>query len=254
MENNVIQRLEALATLQKIDSKLDLIRNIRGGLPEEVSDLEDGILQSETRLDKIQSEISEKKAGIANYNIDIQVASDNIVRYTNQLNDIRSNKELEILTNEKQLKELDIEGYRQKITKLTSEVRLLEEREAEVMQQLEFKKRELDIKVGELDSLVAETKIEEDALLIESKNAEQFVEPRLLKAYHRIRKSMRNGLGVVSMDRGACGGCFAVIPPQRVCEIRSRKKMIICENCGRILVDETYFDPTAVSPEAIYAQ
>lgn len=250
MESNIVQKLEALATLQKIDTKLDLIRNIRGGLPEEVSDLEDGIMQSEYRLNKLQSEISEKKAGIANFNIDIQVATDNIARYNTQLNDVRSNKELEILTNEKQLKELDIEGYKQKIARLTIEVRALEEREAEVMQQLEFKKRELEIKVSELDSLIAETRAEEDVLLVESKEAEQFVEPRLLKAYQRIRKNMRNGLGVVAMDRGACGGCFAVIPPQRICEIRSRKKMIICENCGRILVDESYFNIDAAENEA----
>jgi len=234
---SVETKLTALYTLQQIDSQVDKIRIIRGELPLEVQDLEDEVAGLETRIDNFVSEINvletsinEKQSAI----IDCQML---IKRYEEQQNNVRNNREYDSLTKEIEFQNLDITLSEKRIKEFSFALEAKKE-EVEIAQQILLdRKTELDIKKAELDDIIAETEKEETDLIQKSKDNQKLIEERLLTAYQRIRDNARNGLAVVMVERDACGGCFNKIPPQRQLDIRMHKKIIVCEYCGRILVD-----------------
>lgn len=236
-ELTVEEKLKALYQLQTMLSEIDKIKTLRGELPLEVQDLEDEVAGLSTRIDKIKSEIDELKAAIANKKIEIQTAKVSVDKYKAQQDNVRNNREYDFLTKEIEFQTLEIELCEKKIKEFTEEV---EAKTAEVEKStIELEERDKDLvqKKNELDEIIAETKQEEEKLRDKAKNLELTIEPRLLQAFKRIRKNSRNGLGIVYVQRDACGGCFNKIPPQRQLDIRMRKKIIVCEYCGRIMID-----------------
>ncbi len=233
----VEERLRALYNLQKVVSQIDNIRTVRGELPLEVQDLEDEVAGLETRISKFTAEIEAFNEKISKRKNNIEESKLLIEKKENEKNNVRNNREFDALSKEIEyqnleieLAEKDIKKYTAEITNRTSDIELAQERLAE-------RKVDLEQKKSELNEIIAETRQEEDALLIRSKELEALIEPRLLEAFQRIRRNARNGLAVVTVERDACGGCFNKIPPQRQMDIRMRKKIIVCEYCGRILVD-----------------
>ncbi|MCS7073587.1 MAG: C4-type zinc ribbon domain-containing protein [Bacteroidia bacterium] len=253
MERTIDEKLSALAQLQIIHSKLDKIRQIRGGLPEEVQDLQDEIEGLQTRVARYQEEIDNASREIANRNITIREARDKIKKYEHQQQNVRNSKEFESITHEIEMQMLEIQTCERRINQFNEIIKENTHRKNEILRMIAERQADLDSKQAELETLMAETEKEEKEFEIESEKAAQALEPRLLNAYNNIRRNMRNGLAVVTIDRHACGGCFAIIPPQREAEIRQKKKIIVCENCGRILVDNSYFPPKE-QPETISAQ
>ena len=247
METTIDERLRSLARLQHIHSKLDRINQVLGGLPEEVRDLEDDLEGRQIRIQKIIEEVRGVEREIADRRQHILQQKDLIKRYQERLNDVRNNREFESLTSEIQLAELEIQTAERRIKFSTESFE--ERNKALDFEKTLFQERQhdLDAKKVELSSLVAENEAEASKLEKDAAEASKYIEPRLLKAYTNIRNNMRNGLAVVAMDRDACGGCFSVIPPQRRAEIRLCKRIIVCENCGRVLVDVSYF-PDYVPP------
>jgi predicted nucleic acid-binding Zn-ribbon protein len=242
MDSNILSKLQSLAELQKIHSRLDKIRQIRGDLPEEVNDLEDELEGLRTRINRLENEINDYNREIANRKIIIRESEELKQKYEQQIMTVKNSREFEALNKEIENAQLDIENSLRKINKFEE---LKADREAKIQQiKAVFFERENDLKIKkeELDLLIAETQAEEEQLIRLAQLAESKIDSRLNRAYNRIRKSMRNGLAVVSVDRGACGGCFAIIPPQRHFEIKQKKKIIVCENCGRILVDQSFFE------------
>ena len=236
-ELTVEEKLKALYQLQTMLSEIDKIKTLRGELPLEVQDLEDEVAGLSTRIDKIKSEIDELKAAIANKKIEIQTAKVSVDKYKAQQDNVRNNREYDFLTKEIEFQTLEIELCEKKIKEFTEEV---EAKTAEVEKstvELEERDKDLVQKKNELDEIIAETKQEEEKLRDKAKNLELTIEPRLLQAFKRIRKNSRNGLGIVYVQSDACGGCFNKIPPQRQLDIRMRKKIIVCEYCGRIMID-----------------
>ena len=235
---SVEEKLKALYQLQLIDSEVDRIRTVRGELPLEIEDLRDSIEAYSKRKEKVVQEIdSENEIKTKNTN---QIAESNelIKKYKKQLENIKNNREFVSLTKEIEFQTLEIELSEKKIK--NSEANLLHHTEKlnSLNDDLNVRKDELDKKSGELDEIVKETEKEEDALLKKSQKAKKVIDDRLLLAYEKIRGNVKNGLAVVSVKRDACGGCFNKIPPQRQLDIKLHKKIIICEHCGRILVDE----------------
>jgi hypothetical protein len=235
-EVSVAEKLDALYQLQRIDSEIDRIRTVRGELPLEVQDLEDELLGLETRLNKLQDEVKEIEQDILdrkNATKDAEVA---ITKYKEQQNNVRNNREYESLDKEIEFQGLEIKLHekRSKEAKftLTNKSEVLEETKT----RFELRKADLDAKKAELDEIIAETKKEEDALQSKSDTAKKNIEERLLTAYTRLRTNAKNGLAVVPVDRDSCGGCFNKIPPQRQLDIQSKRKIIVCEHCGRVLV------------------
>jgi uncharacterized protein len=239
----VVQRLEALVKIQVIDSKLDKIRSVRGGLPEEVRDLEDELEGLKTRVARLENEINLLKSDINERRNHTIEQSNLIKKYEGQLMEVKNSREFEAIQKEIEIAKLEIQTDDMKIRKINDQIRDREIRYEEVHANFLERQNDLKEKNDELEVLIDETRKEEDALLSQSNAAQALTESRILKSYTKIRQNMRNGLAVVTMDRGACGGCFAVIPPQRQYEIRQKKRLIICENCGRILVDDTFFEP-----------
>lgn len=235
-------KLGALARLQKIHSQIDRIRQIRGGLPEEVNDLEDEIEGLKTRVDRIQVEIDELKAEISKRNQVIKESQTSIKKYEGQQKNVKNNREFEALNKEIELASLEVLTSERRIKILTEQIQEKMKMQEQTNSNLQERSQDLIDKKSELDLIVSETEAEEKKLLDEAKIAATKMEDRVLVAFEKIRRNMRNGLSVVSTDRGACGGCFAIIPPQRQAEIRQKKKIIVCENCGRILVDRSFFD------------
>lgn len=231
------QRLTSLYKLQLIDSQIDKIRIIRGELPLEVEDLEDEIAGLDTRIEKFIEEsqiheklISDKKGMIS----DSQAL---IKKYEDQQMNVRNNREYDSLTKEIEFQNLEIQLAEKRIIEYTE---LLEAKSVSIEEaktKLESKKAELGIKKAELDDIVNETQVEEDSLQKKAEKLVVDIDPRLLSAYKRIRGNARNGLSVVPIERDACGGCFNKIPPQHQVEIKMHKKIIVCEYCGRILID-----------------
>lgn len=235
---SVEEKLKALYQLQLIDSEVDRIRTVRGELPLEIEDLQDSIEAYSKKKEKVVQEIdSENEIKTKNTN---QIAESNelIKKYKKQLENIKNNREFVSLTKEIEFQTLEIELSEKKIK--NSEANLLHHTEKlnSLNDDLNVRKDELDKKSGELDEIVKETEKEEDALLKKSQKAKKVIDDRLLLAYEKIRGNVKNGLAVVSVKRDACGGCFNKIPPQRQLDIKLHKKIIICEHCGRILVDE----------------
>lgn len=236
-ETTVEQRLKNLYQLQTMLSEIDRIKILRGELPLEVQDLEDEIEGLTHRIGKYNEEQEDMQGGISARKAKIEESQAAIDRYKAQLNDVKNNREYDILSKEIEFQSLEIELQNKKIAEAQH---ALEEKRGETdaaRNQLEERRADLDMKKSELDEIVAETKAEEEKLREKAKDLEQRIEPRLLAAFKRIRKNSHNGLGIVYVERDACGGCFNKIPPQRQLDIRMRKKIIVCEYCGRIMID-----------------
>ena len=236
-ELTVEQKLKTLYQLQTTLSKIDEIKTLRGELPLEVQDLEDEIAGLSTRIERIKSEIAELKTSIAGKKVEIEAAKASVAKYKEQQDNVRNNREYDFLTKEIEFQTLEIELCEKRIKEFTAQEQAKTAEEAESSNTLEERKKDLEVKKNELDEIISETKQEEEKLRDKAKDLETKIEPRLLQSFKRIRKNSRNGLGIVYVQRDACGGCFNKIPPQRQLDIRSRKKVIVCEYCGRIMID-----------------
>lgn len=234
MESTVAQKLDALNKLQTLDSKLDEIIKIRGVLPEEVGDLEDEIIGYNTRLEKHQSEIENQEGIISNNRNAISESEKLIKKYEDQQLNVRNNREYDAITKEIELQTLEIQICEKRIKEAETNIEAKKEEIAETQKILDERQKDLVEKKNELDGLIAESEEEEVKLVAQRDKAATSVEERLLKSYTKIRNNARNGLAVVSVMRNACGGCFNIVPPQRQAEVRERKKIIVCEHCGRI--------------------
>ncbi len=238
MEQTVEQKLKALYELQNLHTKIDKIRQIRGELPMEVADLEDEVAGLETRIQKIKAELDESEDAIVNRKNMIKDAQNLIKKYDTQLKDVKNNREYDALTKEVEIQNLEIQVCEKKIKEHGFEIASKTEIYDQALANIEARKGDLEVKRGELETITSETEKEEQGLVKKADKAEGQIEERLLTAYHRLRKNAVNGLAVVTIDRDSCSGCFNQIPPQRQLDIRQRKKVIVCEHCGRILVDE----------------
>ena len=236
-ELTVEEKLKNLYQLQTMLSEIDKIKTLRGELPLEVQDLEDEIEGLTTRIEKIQSEIVELKREISDRRATIESANASIAKYKEQMDNVRNNREYDSLNKEIEFQSLDIELNQKKIREAEEAMRVKTEEVQQCSELVTERRTDLDIKKSELDEIISETKAEEEKLRERSKNLEVQIEPRLLAAFKRIRRNSRNGLGIVYVQRDACGGCFNKIPPQRQLDIRMRKKIIVCEYCGRIMID-----------------
>ena len=233
----VEERLKTLYQLQTTLSSIDEKRALRGELPLEVQDLEDEIEGLNTRIEKIQNEINDYEQAVTMKKGEIETAKASVERYKNQLNDVKNNREYDTLSKEIEFQSLEIELCNKKIKEANFKI---EEKKAELAQNQEViddRRQALDLKKSELDEIMEETRAEEEKLKAKVKDLEAKIEPRLITSFKRIRKNARNGLGIVYVQRDACGGCFNKIPPQRQLDIKMHKKVIVCEYCGRILID-----------------
>jgi uncharacterized protein len=234
----VEEKLRALYTLQLVDSEIDKIKTLRGELPLEVQDLEDEIAGLETRLSNIREELTNLDNSVAKKNNEITESEALIKKYEEQQKNVRNNREFDSLSKEIEYQNLEIELYNKKIKEFNFHI---EEKKALIIESeaaLADRQADLENKKSELDEIISDTQKEEEGLYKKSDKIQAIIEDRLLTAYKRIRTNARNGLAVVAIQRDACGGCFNQIPPQRQLDIKSRKKIIVCEYCGRILVDD----------------
>ena len=245
----VEEKLKTLFQLQTTLSHIDEKRAVRGELPLEVEDLENELEGLSVRMDKLNKEIKDLKDAISKRTADIEEAKASVERYKQQLNDVKNNREYDTLTKEIEFQELEIELCGKKIRE--AEQRILDRQadKEKVDMLIEDRERDLDDKRSELDEIMLETREEEDLLKIKAKDLELKIETRLLQSFKRIRKNARNGLGIVYVNRDACGGCFNQIPPQRQLDVKMHKKIIVCEHCGRILIDPELAGVKLVKPE-----
>ena len=241
-ELTIEEKLQHLYELQRIDTEIDKIRTLRGELPLEVQDLEDELAGLETRLENLKTEISEAEKSVSQKKLEISKSEELIKKYSDQLDNVRNNREYDALSKEIEFQKLEIELQQKRIREALKTKSEKEEALEISSQQYEEKKADLEAKKAELDDIIAETHKDEEDLIKKSEQLSQNIEERLLTAYKRIRANARNGLAVVTVDRDACGGCFNNIPPRRQLDIRSRKKIIVCEYCGRILIDKYICD------------
>jgi predicted nucleic acid-binding Zn-ribbon protein len=239
---SVEDRLKALYQLQIIDSEVDKIRIVRGELPLEIEDLEDLIAGLKTRLEKLVGELEVVNTDLLAKKNSIADAAVLVAKYEKQLKNIKNNREFSSLTKELEYKGLEIQLNEKHIAELQAKVIHKDEVISESKLQIKDREEELSVKNKELAAIVKETEKEEKDLLKQSDKAQVVIEERILTAYSRIRNKVKNGLAVVSVDRDACGGCFNQIPPQRQLDIQMHKKVIVCEHCGRILVDSNILD------------
>jgi predicted nucleic acid-binding Zn-ribbon protein len=238
MEQTVEQKLKALYELQTIHTKIDKIRQVRGELPMEVADLEDDVEGLETRIQKIKSELDDLEDDIVTRKNLIKEAQSNIKKYETQLNEVKNNREYEAISKEIEIQGLDIQVSEKKIKEYGYEITTKTQIYEKALADLEGRRADLDAKKAELGTITSETEKEENELNSEADKASKNIEERLLIAYNRLRGNAKNGLAIVTIQRDSCSGCFNQIPPQRQSDIRQRKKIIVCEHCGRILVDE----------------
>jgi predicted nucleic acid-binding Zn-ribbon protein len=238
MEQTVEQKLKALYELQTIHTKIDKIRQVRGELPMEVADLEDDVAGLETRIQKIKNELDDLEDDIVTRKNLIKEAQANIKKYETQLNEVKNNREYDAISKEIEIQGLDIQVSEKKIREFGFEITSKTQIYDKALADLEARKSDLDAKKDELGTITAETQKEESELSALAEKATANIEERLLIAYSRLRQNAKNGLAVVTIQRDSCSGCFNQIPPQRQSDIRQRKKIIVCEHCGRILVDE----------------
>ena len=252
-ELSVEDKLRALYALQLVDSKIDEIRNVRGELPLEVEDLEDEVAGLSTRLDKLKSDlesiddlIKEKKNAIDDHKAAIK-------KYLEQQKNVRNNREFNSLTKEVEFQELEIQLAEKHIKEMQASIEHRKEVIAQTKEKLDGKQTHLKHKKAELSDIMAETEKEENFLSSKSDELRGRIEERLIAAYDRIRTSVRNGLAVVSIERGASAGSFFTIPPQTQMEIAARKKIITDEHSGRILVDGVLADEEKEKMEKLFA-
>jgi predicted nucleic acid-binding Zn-ribbon protein len=237
-EISVEEKLRALFDLQLVDSEIDKIKTLRGELPLEVQDLEDEIAGLNTRIAHMQEDIRNFETLITGKKSDIEVSKGLIERYQGQQENVRNNREYENLSKEIEFQTLEIELCEKKIREFNAAAKQRREDLERAQELINDRSEDLAQKKSELDEIISETKQEEEKLREKAKQIEGKIEERLLNAFKRIRKNARNGLAVVAVERDACGGCFNKIPPQRQLDIRLRKKIIVCEYCGRILIDQ----------------
>ena len=238
MEQTVEQKLKALYELQTIHTKIDKIRQVRGELPMEVADLEDDVAGLETRIQKIKSELDDLEDDIVTRKNLIKESQANTKKYETQLNEVKNNREYDAISKEIEIQGLDIQVSEKKIREFGFEITTKTQVYEKALADLEARKSDLDAKKAELGTITAETEKEETELTALADKATVTIDERLLIAYNRLRHNAKNGLAVVTIQRDSCSGCFNQIPPQRQSDIRQRKKIIVCEHCGRILVDE----------------
>ena len=238
IDEKVEQRLIALFTLQSVDSKIDKIKIIRGELPQAIEDMEDEIAGLQTRIANLNATIKETEAAIATRKNEIVEHQAILKDNEKKMDNVRNNREYESLNKEVEFQNLEIQLCERRNKEATAKIAELKEHIEAANLLLENRNAELKTKKDELKDIIKETEKDEARLTAKSKEQEQYIEDHYLKAYKRIRKAARNGLAVVPIDRDACGGCFNKIPPQRQTEIKMHKKVIVCEYCGRILVDD----------------
>ena len=238
MEKTVEQKLQALYELQSIHTQIDKIRQIRGELPVEVADLEDDVAGLETRIQKIKTDLDDLEDAIVTRKNTIKEAGVAIKKYEAQLNEVKNNREYEAISKEVEIQGLDIQVSEKKIKEFGFDIVTKTEVYEKALADLDGRKKDLEIKQSELSVITSETQKEEEDLSNKAAKAEIQIDERLLFAYHRLRGNAKNGLAVVTIQRDSCSGCFNQIPPQRQSDIRQHKKIIVCEHCGRILVDE----------------
>jgi len=236
-EMSVEYKLKALYELQQVDSGIDRIKILRGELPLEVQDLEDEVEGLETRIKNFENEIHALQESIAKKNNEIVTSKGLIKKYQEQQNNVRNNREFDSISKEIEFQTLEIELSEKRKKEFSQQVDEKKSLIAESQKHLDERKGDLQNKKSELEEIITDTKKEEENLLKRSADIQKSVEQRLVIAYQKIRTNARNGLAVVTVQRDACGGCFNKIPPQRQLDIRSHKKIIVCEYCGRILVD-----------------
>ena len=236
-ELTVEERLKALYELQTLLSEIDRIKTIRGELPLEVQDLEDEIAGLETRIQKYKAEVDDLRAQTVKKKHDIEQAKALIDKYTEQQNNVRNNREFDFLSKEIEFQNLEIELAEKRIREFSAQSEQKAKDIVAANETLTDRQHILGEKKSELDEIVSETKQDEERIREKAKKLEAKIDPRLLTAFKRIRKSARNGLGIVYIQRNACGGCFNRIPPQRQMEIKMHKNIIVCEYCGRIMID-----------------
>ena len=232
------RRLEALYTLQSVDSEIDKIQIIRGELPQAVQDLEDEIAGLNTRIENFSADIKTTEAANKARTAEISEHEEQIKKYEKQQDNVRNNREFEAINKEIEFQKLEIQLCERRNSDANKKITELKEHIEAAELLIKNRQQELDSKKAELDGIIEETMKDEVRLLNKSKEMEQFIDERYLTGYKRIRQQARNGLAVVTIDRDACGGCFSKIPPQRQSEIKMHKKVIVCEHCGRILVDD----------------
>ena len=235
MENTVASKLEALQKLQSIDSEIDELKKVRGALPEEIMDLEDEIAGYDTRVDKQTAELQEMEEGIEANKVAIKDAEKLIKKYEEQQMNVRNNREYDAITKEVELQQLEIQILEKRIKESFEKIDLKKEEIKETEKKRSERKKDLKSKKDELDTITKESEADEQKFEKSRNKAAKNIEDRLLKSYEKVRENMRNGLAVVPVKRGACGGCFNIVPPQKQAEIREQKKIIICEHCGRIM-------------------
>ncbi len=238
MEQTVEQKLRALYELQHIHTQIDKIRQVQGELPMEVTDLEDEVAGLETRIQKIKNDLDDLEDAIVTRKNTIKEAQAAIKKYEVQLNEVKNNREYDAISKEIEIQGLDIQVSEKKIKESGFEIANKTEVYEKALADLEERKTDLNAKKAELENITSETQKEEDELNARAEEAEKHIDERLLTAYKRLRNNAKNGLAVVTIQRDSCSGCFNQIPPQRQMDIRQHKKVIVCEHCGRILVDE----------------
>ena len=236
-ELSVEEKLSNLYQLQSMLSEIDKIKTLRGELPLEVQDLEDEIAGLETRIHNFQLEAKNLDTATGQQKMKINEANALIEKFKGQLENVRNNREFDSLSKEVEYQGLEVELAEKRIREFAVGSKRIAEEITRCKHLLSERKIDLKSKKEELDEIISETRIQEEQLREKAKHIETTIEPRLLTAFKRIRKSARNGLAVVYIQRDACGGCFNKIPPQRQLDIRLRKKIIVCEHCGRIMID-----------------
>ena len=250
-EISVESKLQTLYQLQTTLSAIDEKRALRGELPLEVQDLEDEIAGLKTRVEHIEGDISDFQQAVAQKQGEIKEAEESVERYKKQLDEVRNNREYDTLTKEIEFQSLEIELCNKKIKEANAKV---EDKKRELVRTNDLindRQQALDEKKSELDEIMQETREEEQALKAKAEDLETKIEPRLLSSFKRIRKNARNGLGIVYVQRDACGGCFNKIPPQRQLDIKMHKKVIVCEYCGRIMIDPELAGVKTVETEVV---
>ena len=253
-EVTVEERLRALYDLQLIDSRVDEIRNVRGELPLEVRDLEDDVEGFKNRVEKFEENLAEIENQIKSKKILIEEATGLIKKYTEQQKNVRNNREFNSLTKETEFQDLEIQLAEKNINEFLAKIEHKNEVIDEAKLKLSERKNHLKHKKSELNTILKETKKEEDILLLKSEKCKKDIEERLVLAYSRIRNNVKNGLAVVAVERGASGGSYFTIPPQIIMEIGSRKKIITDEHSGRILVDEELANEQKTKMEKVFAK
>ena len=250
-ENLVEEKLKNLYQLQTTLSAIDEKRALRGELPLEVQDLEDEIAGLKTRIEHIEGDINDFQQAVVQKQGEIKEAEESVERYKKQLDEVRNNREYDTLTKEIEFQSLEIELCNKKIKEANAKVEDKKRELARTNDLINDRQQALDEKKSELDEIMQETREEEQALKTKAEELETKIEPRLLSSFKRIRKNARNGLGIVYVQRDACGGCFNKIPPQRQLDIKMHKKVIVCEYCGRIMIDPELAGVKTVETEVV---